>query len=504
MKRSSARAVAPMLALCAAIACSRASRAGKPLEPLRGDSVWLTDGVGRAEAGIEETLSRFGCAAVFLPARSLAASPAGWAGQDRPPPARPLSRVPVVLVLESSEDPLAGAEEKAGKEFGRILAREIAAVLSRASAFGPVRGVHLDIPFSASTAAAHAAALTEARSRLSHLLSREGDPVTRLAREVPVTVSMRRPPPTEEKEQEAVRALASRSDGLVAFVFGDDNSADPAFIDSLGKAWWAGYASATTGLVRKKSGESGLPVPESALDALTDDPRTELLHGVPWDEERGLEFTLRATQNLSSPGVALSPGDSVVFAAPSLADMLGRFRSDTSGRRFARGHVVVFAGGAESDRLFPISALADVLTGRLAVPDLNAWTAAEGSRLLRVAAENRSPHASAVSRIENWVEVDLAPARVGDVEVGGFDRWEAYDENGRPVSPGRATRVRLYETLVAPLERFEPARLRVRGKLPAPCCRLRIHLRPAAGGEIATAWALPGAAAPGANPSPSP
>jgi hypothetical protein len=495
-----------MLALCSVIACSRESRLPKPLEPLRGDSVWLADGVGREEAGIEETLARFGCAAVFLPARSLAASPAGWAGKDRPPPARPLSRVPVVLVLESSEDPLAGAEEKAGKEFGRILAREIAAVLSRASAFGRVRGVHLDIPFSASTAAAHAAALTEARSRLSHLLSREGDPVTRLAREVQVTVSMRRPPPTEEKEQEAVRALASRSDGLVAFVFGDANSADPAFIDSLGKAWWAGYASATTGSVQKESGggDAGLRVPESALDALTDDPRTELLHGVPWNEDRGLEFTLRATQNLSLPGVALSTGDSVVFAAPSLADMLGRFRSDTSARRFARGHVIVFAGGAEADRLFPISALADVLTGRLAVPDLKAWTAADGSRLLRVAAENRSPHASAVSRIENWIEVDLAPARVGDVEVGGFDRWEAYDENERAVSPGRATRVRLYETLVAPLERFEPARLRVRGKLPAPCCRLRIHLTPAAGGEIATAWALPGAAATGANPSSSP
>jgi hypothetical protein len=88
--------------------------------------------------------------------------------------------------------------------------------------------------------------------------------------------------------------------------------------------------------------------------------------------------------------------------------------------------------------------------------------------------------------------VDLSPARVGDVETGGFERWEAYDSNGRPVSPGRASRVRFFETFVAPLERFAPARLRVRGKLPSPCCRIRIHLAPATGGEVVTDWALPG------------
>jgi hypothetical protein len=109
-----------------------------------------------------------------------------------------------------------------------------------------------------------------------------------------------------------------------------------------------------------------------------------------------------------------------------------------------------------------------------------------------------------VSRVQNWIEVELSPARVGDVAVGGFDRWEAYDDRGRLVSPGRATRVRFYETFVAPFEQLEPARLTIRGRLPAGCCRFRTHLAPAAGGEVATDWAPAGKASAAAKPTPSP
>ncbi|MDQ5858160.1 MAG: hypothetical protein M3542_07800, partial [Acidobacteriota bacterium] len=152
-------------------------------------------------------------------------------------------------------------------------------------------------------------------------------------------------------------------------------------------------------------------------------------------------------------------------------------------------------------RVFPVAALADLLSGRPVAPALRASVeVGDGSRLVRVGAENASPHASAVSRVESWIEVDLAPARLGDVEPGGFDRWEAYDEKGRPVSPGRASRVRLYETFVAPFERFEPARVRVRGRIPSPCCPVRVRVVPASGGEVETVWALPGS--PAATPVP--
>ena len=67
------------------------------------------------------------------------------------------------------------------------------------------------------------------------------------------------------------------------------------------------------------------------------------------------------------------------------------------------------------------------------------WESAETGRLLRIGAENGGANASLVSRVENWVEVDVAPARISDVLPGAFDRWEVYDASGRPVSPGGVT-----------------------------------------------------------------
>ncbi len=498
MRRSRVRAgpLVPVLVLCAAAACSRQARTPQPLPPLRGDAVWLADGIGPGDPGVEQALAKFHCAAVFLPARRILRTEAGWSGSEVAAPLRPFSRIPVVLVISAESDPLEGSPKERQKRFGAFLAKEIEAAVSRRPAFGPLRGVHLDIPFSDATAQAHAVALKEARSLLSHGLSRAGQGGPRLPRDVALTWSLRRPPPNEKKPREAVQALASRTDGFVAFVFGDDNGADPAFTDSLGKLWWAGYEPAGAGVVRRTSGESGPRVPDGALDPLTNDPRLELVQEVPWNEEKGWEFTLRATRSAVAGGLTLAAGDSVTFALPSLADMLARFGSDRARRRFARGRLVVFQGTSDAARLFPISALADALAGHRGAPDLQIWESPEG-RQLRVGAENGNVHASLVSRVQNWVEVDLAPARVWDVEPGAFDRWEVYDGSGRPVSPGRASRVRLFETLVAPLERFAPARLQVRGTLPSPCCRTRTHVAPAAGGEpVTTDWALPALASP--------
>jgi hypothetical protein len=499
MKRSRPRGGMLLLALCAlsAPACSRRAQGPRPLEPLRGNAVWLSDGIAPDDPGIEEALAKFHCAAVFLPARQIVASTEGWSGSDLPAPARPLSRIPVVLVIRAAADPLEGAAKDGQTKFAAFLAKEVEAAVARGPVFGPLRGVHLDVPFSGATAQAHAAALKEARSLLSHGLSRAGTG-GRLPRDVALTWSLRRPPPNEKKPREAIQALASRVDGFVAFVFGDDNGADPVFTDSLGKLWWAGYEPAGSGIVRRKSGESGPRVPEGALDALTNDPRMELVQEVPWNEEKGWEFSLRATHDVTAGGLALAAGDSVTFSFPSLADMRARFESDRKGRRFARGRVVVFEGRSDAGRLFPISALPDALAGRRGIPDLQVWESPEGGRVLMVGAENGSVNASLLSRVENWIEVDVAPARIWDVEPGAFDRWEVYDAAGRRVSPGRASRVRLFETFVAPLERLSPARLQVRGALPSPCCRTRTHVLPATGGEpVATDWALPALKRPG-------
>jgi hypothetical protein len=500
------RALALVLALSvpAAAACNRRTGAAKRTPPIAGDSIWFSDGVGAGDAAIGDALAQFRFAAAYVPARRLEAGSTG-AGIDLPPPPRPLTRVPVVLVVSASENPLADADEKRGKEFGGVLAREIAATLARGGAFGAVRGVHLDVPFDGASAQAHAAALKEARARLSHLLGRSEKAAGPPGRDVPITISIRKPPPADEAEKKAVRALVSRSDGIVAFLFGDvGDAADPDFVDSLGKPWWAAYGSATRGVMRRSSGDAGQPIDEGALDPLTDDPRTELVHEVPWRQQRGAEFTLRAARPLALPGATLAAGDSAVFSQPSLAELVDRFGKDTSRRQFARGRVVVVGGASDTGRHFPVAAIADVIAGRPPVAELRGSTVAEGGRLVRIGAENPTPHGSVVSREQNWIEVDLSPARVGDVELGGFERWEAYDERGRPVTPGRATRVRLYETYLAPYEQLEPARLRVRGRLPGECCRMRTHVTSAAGREVGTDWGMSSEAGAAAKPTASP
>lgn len=494
MKRA-LRFAALFLALCTAAACSRRARGPAAAEELSGNAVWFADGVGEGDAAIEETLLSFRCAAAFVPARRLTGGLTGWAGSDLPAPAAPFLRVPVILVIEAPEDPLAGATEEQQEILGGFLAREIASALARGAEFGPVRGVHLDVAFSPETVEPLAAALREARSLLANELSRKGDAASPLARGVSLTLSLRNRPPTDDEEKDALRALTSRTDGIVAFVFGGDNAADPSFTDSLGKPWWAAYDSRTTGAIRDSSGERSARAPESMLDRLTEDPRSDFRHELPWNSDRGAEFSLKASRPIRLGAFALAAGDSVVFSQPSLPDLVARLRAALPGR-LGRGRVVVFGETSDSGRVFPVAALADVLAGRPAAPALRASVEkGDGSRLLRVGAENATPHASAASRVENWIEIDVGPARVGDVEPGGFDRWEAYDEKGRPVSPGRASRVRLYETFVAPFERFEPARIRVKGSIPSPCCPVRGRVVPASGGEVETVWALPGATA---------
>lgn len=497
--RPSLRLAALCWTICAAAACSRGGRAPGAHEPLRGNAVWFADGVAEGDASIEETLLSFRCAAAFVPARRFTGGPTGWSGSDLPAPAKPFAQVPVVLVIEAPTDPLAGAMEEQVESLGGFLSREIASALARGAEFGPVRGVHLDVPFSAATAEPLAAALREARSRLANELSRRGDAVSPSARGVALTLSLRAPAPADQEEQEALRALTSRTDGVVAFVFGGGNAADPAFIESLGKPWWSAYDSRTTGTIRKSSGAEVARAPESLLDRLTEDPESDFRHELPWNAGRGSEFSLRAARPLRLGTLSLAAGDAVVFSQPSLADLVARLRAAPLGR-LARGRIVVVGETSDAGRVFPLAALADVFAGRAVAPTLRASVDGDGSRLLRIGAENASPHASVVSRVENWIEVDLASAGVGEVEPGGFDRWEAYDAKGRAVSPGRARRIRLYETFVAPFERFEPARVRVRGSVPARCCPVRVRVLPASGGEIETDWALPGSPAPAPPP----
>ena len=199
-------------------------------------------------------------------------------------------------------------------------------------------------------------------------------------------------------------------------------------------------------------------------------------------------FTLTARQPVQLEGLSLSAGERVTFRVPALPEMLFQLGANLAGKRFVLGRVLLFEGASDAERAFPVAAFEDVLLGRALKPSVEVTVHPAGNRIVLVEAVNRGPHASMVSRQSNWIEVDLAPARAADVQPGGFDRYEVYDASGRPVTPGRATRVRLYETLVSPGETIAPARILVRGALPRNCCPHRLRLIAAAGPELATDW----------------
>jgi hypothetical protein len=141
--------------------------------------------------------------------------------------------------------------------------------------------------------------------------------------------------------------------------------------------------------------------------------------------------------------------------------------------------------------VFGLAALEDVLSGRALTPVLEAEVRPAGRGAITIELFNRSHQASVASRIDNWVEVDVSPARPADVQLGGFDRYEVYDRSGQAVVPGRASTVRLFETIIAPMEAVTAARIVVRGALPPACCRYRVHAMSAAGPEVAGEWKEP-------------
>jgi hypothetical protein len=266
--------------------------------------------------------------------------------------------------------------------------------------------------------------------------------------------------------------------------------ADPARIDALRRPWWAVYAGTARG-ERVSAGRAQGPVAERYLDLLSGNPRVQFENDLSVDDASASAFHLVASSPIRLEGLTLEPGDRVAYRLPLLPEMLFQLGSTMAGKRFPVGRILVFEGASDAERIFSLAAFEDVLLGRSMAPVLEPSVQPMGDRAVAVGAVNRAHHASMVSRISNWVDVDLAPAHPGDVQLGGFDRYQVSDAAGRPVTPGHATRVRLFETLVAPGEAIAPARIAVRGKLPARCCPYRVHLIAAAGPEQATDWSAP-------------
>ena len=460
-------------ALAVAAACSRRPEAERGAALPGGDGVWLTEGLGTAEseAETEQILSRGGFSRVFLPLCRVDASLS--AVEEAPPPARPIPGPPVVLVVQAEPGAAAGpggAEDRLAARIRPVVRR----AFERSAAYGRVEGVLLDLPLGARN--------VEALERLAAGVRSE------LPRGAYLAATLRFSP--SEKERETLASKPGSVDGFAAVVFGDARGADTVSADALGRPWWAVYVPGARGERRDAVGEESAALTEKVFRALSDDPRFVMENDLSVREEGVSGFVFRTGAAVQAVGLRFAPGDRISFRQPLVSELLYRMGSDLAGRRFVRGRVVALDGTAESDRVFALGALSDVILGRPLAPEWHAAVAPDASAI-RVSAENRASHASIVSRTANWIEVDVPGGRIRDVQPGEFDRFEMFDPQGRAVTPGRATRVRFYETLVAPFEKTAGAAILLKGRPERDCCRFRLHLLSAGGAELAGDWISP-------------
>ena len=482
------RAAAVFLAV--ASACRRAPASAAAVvapKPPKGDVLWLSDPAAAADAALDAQAEKIGAAAVFLAAGTLGAQPGPGAFEAVAPPPKPLTHVPVVLVVAPSAAlaaALASGEGPSAAPLGAAGAAALAAAI-RDGAFGRVIGVHLDFPFGPKAAARYAELVGALR---------KGLPAG-----VFVSVSLKALPASEDDRKKETPLYAA-ADALVAVVFGVGPRVDPIATDALRRPWWAAYDTRAVGVFTGPGGEPRGDVPERLAEPLSGNARFQFENDLSVNDGSVWAFTLTARAPVRLEGLAFESGDRVNFRLPAVSEMLFQLGSNLAGKRFALGRALVFGGATEADRLFDLEAMEDVLLGRALAPRLETSVRPAGRNAVAVDLANRSAHASVASRVDNWVEVDVAPAHPADVQVGGFDRYEVFDRAGKAVTPGRATVVRFYETLIAPFEIVTPARVVVRGNLPAACCRYRVHAMAAAGPEVTEDWVEPPAPTPKPRP----
>jgi len=469
-----------VVAAAAALACRRPGPGRTTPARPSGSGVWFAEGFGSEadETQAESALRQGGFSWALLPAARLERRGNGWVVVRLAPPPRPMVGFVVSPVVAGGKD---AAAALASKEAPVRRALENALVLAVQTAVhdearrGPLGGVHLDLPLTAETATPCAAILRRMRPRLPAGLF--------------LSLTLGFPPPAGGRKK--LWPLAATVDGFVAMVFGEDESADPAETDRLARPWWAGYAPNAEGRWKNRRGEDRGALPEGFLARLSDDPRVEFQQDMEVEERAGFGYLFRARRPVVVQGRRFDAGDEVVFRQPFWTDMIRGFGQDLKGRRFGRGRVIRFSGRSDSDRIFTLPALNEILLGRSLAPRLRV-SVERGAGAVTVSVENESPIPSVLSRVTNWIEVDLSRQGIRDVQLGGFDRFEVYAPNGRRVSPGRSSRVRFYETLIGPLERISAAVILVRPPVPPDCCRIRYHILSAAGPELTTDWQTAG------------
>ena len=465
-----------LLLAAAGTACGRREAGKRAVTRPSGNGLWFAHGFANEseQASAFASLGQGGFSWVLVPAAKLEVAAGRWNVVRGALPPRPIGRVAVSVVIEAGKE-AATVLESHDREAKRAFAEALGLAAARAAnetRFGAVSGVHLDFPVSAGSAPAAAEVIRSIRPRLPGGVF------------VSMTLAEKIPAEGAEKFADLARAV----DGFVAMLFGRDRDrADPADVDLLGKPWWAGYSPNAEGLWKGRDGSEKGTLTEGFLSRLSDEPRLRFQHDMEVEERVGFGYEFRVRRPLVLEGRAFEAGDEIVFRQPFVTDLVRRLGRDTSGRPNAAGRVIRFAGASESDRIFTLPELNDILLGRPLTPALRISLSRAGSNVV-IGLENASAMPSAISRTSNWVEVDLGRPGVRDVRNAGFERYEVYSAAGARVSLGRASRVRFYEALIGPHEKIEAATIVVRPPIPASCCRFRYHLLAATGQEIATDW----------------
>ena len=459
-----------------AFACERSPETPRipPARPT-GNGVWYEEGFAteQDEARALSAISAGGYSWLLLPAARIEKRGTRWEVDRVAGPPAAVSGVAVSPIIQGGRDvseALLARESGSRRLLEDGLVRAIKEVASDPR-FRRIAGVHLDLGLTPQTAPACGELLRRIRSRLPRGLF--------------VSVTLAETGPAEGQERLAPLAVAA--DGFVALVFGREDRADPTAVDQLGRSWWAAYSPNADGIWKGRRGQDRGALPEGLLARMSDDPKLQLQHDMEVEESAGYGYTFRVRRPVEVEGRFFGVGDEIFFHQPLWTELVRRLGRDNVGRRHSAGRVIRLAGRSDSDRIFTLPAFNDILAGRPLVPALRVALHPTDATI-SLAAENASAIPSVVSRIVNWIEVDLARPGVRDVRVGGFDRYELYDASGQRVSMGRASRVRFYETLIGPFERIEPAVIVARPPLAPGCCRVRYHVLSIGGPEAATDW----------------
>jgi hypothetical protein len=435
-----------LLAVLGAAACRRAAAPRRVLpSPI---AIELSGPAAAPSPELAPRLAAIGVASFFVPAVAADASPGTAAFRTLDAPPRPF---PGRVYLEVT-----------GRgDFGPLLERDpsgTAAALWRVLEpatrvpWGTVAGVHVAWRVSRS-ARGLAVVLAELRRRVPGAW----------------TLSAAIAGPIPEGEEKGWRSAAEIADFVVAETFGRGEDFDPSgFVYSasldqaaaLGPPVYVGLAPQGWGVLRAVDGAPRGTVSDAAINALSEDRRFDFSFGDVLSDPDESVYVFRATRAAESPRWGpVRPGETITFRERRVGD----YTKALSEGRGARGKVVRLASLEDDGRGNGFGTLEDVLLGRSLEPKLS-FSRAEDNAIVAV---NGAAANSELSRINTWIDVTVADARILDVRPGDFDRFVLLDERGRPALEPRARTIRFFENFIASGEsmRSGPIRLSKRAAM---------------------------------------